>query len=193
MAEGFVREVAHRIFAAEFNESTLQARNGDDQYSPQYLLTPTGAKVNRVFVVGTLTEKGNIGEAMFWRGRIVDPTGAFTVYAGQYQPEAAEVLAKTEPPEFVAVIGKPSTYTTKEGSVITSIRLESLQVVDANTRDRWVVDAARHTTRRLERLHSNDPDAVKAREYYSTNIERYQEMITIALESLRIEKGFLSG
>ena len=193
MAEGFVREVAHRIFAAEFNESTLQARNGDDQYSPQYLLTPTGAKVNRVFEVSTLTEKGNIGEAMFWRGRIVDPTGAFTVYAGQYQPEAAEVLAKTEPPEFVAVIGKPSTYTTKEGSVITSIRLESLQVVDANTRDRWVVDAARHTTRRLERLHSNDPDAVKAREYYSTNIERYQEMITIALESLRIEKGFLSG
>ncbi len=187
MAEGFVREVAHRIFAAEFNESTLQARNGDDLYSPQYLLTPTGAKVNRVFVVGTLTEKGNVGnEGMFWRGRVVDPTGAFTVYAGQYQPEAAEVLAKTEPPEFVAVIGKPSTYTTKEGNIITSIRLESMQVVDAATRDRWVVDTAKHTAKRLERLQSNDPDVVKAREYYSSNVEQYQEMIVMALESLKV-------
>lgn len=183
---GFVREVAHRIFAAEFNSSTLQARDGEDQYAPQYLLTPTGAKCNRVFVVGTLTEKEDVGtEAQFWRGRIVDPTGAFMVYAGQYQPEAAQVLAKTTPPEFVAVIGKPNTYTTKEGNVITSIRPESLQVVDAATRDRWVVDAAKHTSARLAKLQGTEPDAVKAREYYSTDAAQYQEMVHHALESLR--------
>jgi RPA family protein len=58
MAEnnGFVREVAHRLFAAEFRESNLQVKEGSDQYSPQYLIIPTGAKVNRVFIVGTLTE-----------------------------------------------------------------------------------------------------------------------------------------
>ncbi len=90
---GFIREVAHRIFAAEFKDANLQAREGSDQYSPQYLLTPTGAKCNRVFIVGTLTEKEDMGtESEFWRGRIVDPTGAFFVTAGQYQPEAAQVL-----------------------------------------------------------------------------------------------------
>ncbi len=183
---GFVREVAHRIFAAELRDSNLQAKEGQDQYSPSYLLTPTGAKINRIFVVGTLTEKEDVGtEVPFWRGRIVDPTGAFFVSAGQYQPEAAQVLAKTAPPEFIAVVGKPSTYTTNEGNVLTSIRAESLQIVDAANRDRWVVDAARHTLLRLEKLKGNEPDAVKAREHYSTNVETYKAMVAMALEALR--------
>jgi RPA family protein len=75
--------------------------------------------------------KGMTSILHLWRGRIVDPTGAFFVTAGQYQPEAAQVLAKTMPPEFIAVIGKPTTYTTKEGNVLTSIRAESMQIVDA--------------------------------------------------------------
>ncbi|MDP2766983.1 MAG: DNA-binding protein [Candidatus Methanoperedens sp.] len=183
---GFVREVAHRIFAAEFKEANLQVKEGQYQFSPQYLITPTGAKVNRVFIVGTLTEKENVGtEAEFWRGRIVDPTGAFFVTAGQYQPEAAQVLARTTPPEFVAVIGKPSTYTTKEGNILTSIRAESMHAVDAATRDRWVVDAAMHTTKRLAKLQGSEPNAVKAREHYSTNVESYKAMVALALESVK--------
>ncbi len=190
MAEnnGFVREVAHRIFAAEFKDSNLQVKEENDQYLhvPQYLITPTGAKVNRVFIVGTLTEKEDVGtDAEFWRGRIVDPTGAFFVYAGQYHPDAAQVLARTSPPEFVAVIGKPSTYTTKEGNVLTSIRAESMHVVDADTRDRWVVDAAMHTTKRLEKLAGSEPNAAKAREHYNTNAEAYKAMVAQALESVR--------
>jgi RPA family protein len=185
-SNGFAREVAHRIFAAEFKEANLQVREGTDQYTPQYLITPTGAKVNRVFIVGTLTEKENVGtDAEFWRGRIVDPTGAFFVTAGQYQPEAAQMLARTAPPEFVAVVGKPSTYTTKEGNVLTSIRAESMHVVDAATRDRWVVDAAMHTTKRLEKLQGNEPDAVKVREHYNTNAEAYRQMVAQALESVK--------
>ncbi|MCX9009972.1 MAG: DNA-binding protein [Candidatus Methanoperedens sp.] len=183
---GFVREVAHRIFAAEFKESNLQAKEGQDQYSPSYLLTPTGAKCNRVFIVGTLTEKEDVGtDNEFWRGRIVDPTGAFFVTAGQYQPEAAQVLAKVTPPEFIAVIGKPNTFTTKEGNMLTSIRAESLQIVDAATRDRWVLDAAKHTMARLEKLKGNEPDAVKAREHYSTNVETYRAMVAQALETVK--------
>jgi len=38
---GYVREVAHRVFAAELKESNLQSKEGQDQYSPQYLITPT--------------------------------------------------------------------------------------------------------------------------------------------------------
>lgn len=179
---GFVREIAHRIFAAELKESNLQAKEGHDQYSPQYLITPTGAKANRIFIVGTLTEKEDIGtDSEFWRGRIVDPTGAFFVSAGQYQPEAAQVLAKSAPPEFIAVIGKPTTFTTKEGNVLVSIRAESMHVVDGATRDRWVVETADLTTKRLAKLQGNEPDAVKAREHYSTNVEQYKAMVAMAL------------
>jgi RPA family protein len=189
---GYVREVAHRIFAAEFRESNLQVKEGNDQYSPQFLLTPTGAKCNRVFIVGTLTENENVGtEAQFWRGRIVDPTGTFFVTAGQYQPEAAQVLARTTPPEFVAVVGKPTTYTTKEGNVLTSIRAESIQVVDSATRDKWVLETAKLTMARLEKLKGDAPDAVKAREHYATNAAQYKDMATAAVESLRAREGSL--
>lgn len=186
MAESFIREVAHRIFAAEFKESNLVVKEGNEQYSPQYLITPTGAKVNRMFLVGTLTEKEDVGtEAEFWRSRIVDPTGTFFVTAGKYQPDAAQVLARTNPPEYVAVIGKPSVYTTQEGNLLTSIRAETIQVVDAATRDRWVADAAKHTVKRLEKLAGNDPATVKAKEHYSTNVEAYKAMISQALESVK--------
>jgi RPA family protein len=185
---GYVREVAHRVFAAELKESNLQTKEGqDEQFPKQYLLTPTGAKCNRIFIVGTLTETENVGtDSDFWRGRIVDPTGAFYVTAGQYQPEAAQVLAKTAPPEFIAVVGKPTIFTTKEGNVLTSVRAESMHVVDAATRDRWVVETANLTAKRLARLQGNEPDAVKAREHYSTDLEQYKAMVAMALESMRV-------
>ncbi len=191
MAEnGYVREVAHRLFAAELKESNLQVKEGQDQFSPPFLITPTGAKCNRVFIVGTLTEKEDIGtDSEFWRGRIVDPTGAFFVTAGQYQPEAAQMLAKTAPPEFIAVIGKPTTFTTKEGNVLTSIRAESMHIVDGATRDRWVVDTARLTLKRLEKLAGNEPDAVKAREHYKTKVESYKELVNKAVLSLKDDAG----
>jgi RPA family protein len=186
---GYVREVAHRVFAAELNQSNLQTKEGqDEQFPKQFLLTPTGAKCNRVFIVGTLTETENVGtDSDFWRGRIVDPTGAFYVTAGQYQPEAAQVLARTAPPEFIAVIGKPTIFTTKEGNVLTSIRAESIHVVDAATRDRWVVETANLTAKRIAKLQGSEPDAVKAREHYSTDVEQYKAMVAMAVESMRAQ------
>ncbi len=191
MAEnGYVREVAHRLFAAELKESNLQVKEGQDQFSPAFLITPTGAKCNRVFIVGTLTEKEDIGtDSEFWRGRIVDPTGAFFVTAGQYQPEAAQMLAKTAPPEFIAVIGKPTTFTTKEGNVLTSIRAESMHIVDAATRDRWIVETAGLTLKRLEKLAGSEPDAVKVREHYKTKVESYKELVNKAVLSLKDDAG----
>jgi len=81
---GYVREVAHRVFAAELKESNLQSKEGqDEQYPKQYLITPTGAKCNRIFIVGTLIEKEDVGtDSEFWRGHIVDPTGTFYVTPG---------------------------------------------------------------------------------------------------------------
>ncbi|WP_440953414.1 RPA family protein [Methanococcoides sp. FTZ1] len=183
---GYVREVSRRIFAQEFRESSLTFKDGDDQYSPQYLLTPTGAKVNRLFIVGTLIEKEDIGtDSEYWRGRVSDPTGSFMIYAGQYQPEAAQFLSECDTPAFVAIVGKPSTYKTAEGTVLTSVRPESISLVDGTTRDLWVADTARRTLERIRELDSMDPNVIKAKEHYNTDVSHYSSMVKEALKSLK--------
>ncbi|MFC6725032.1 RPA family protein, partial [Halobium palmae] len=144
------REVARRVFAEEFNDAGYTFKESDDERAPVYALLPTGERANRVFLVGTLTEKEDVGDdSEYWRGRIVDPTGTFFVYAGQYQPEAASALRELEPPAYVAVVGKPRTYETDDGQVNVSVRPESITEVDAATRDRWVVETAERTLDRV--------------------------------------------
>jgi len=181
------REVAKRVFAKEFNAANMIYKESDDQYSPQYVLTPTGAKCNRLFFVGTLTEKNDIGnDSEYWRGRVTDPTGAFTIYAGQYTPEAAQALSDIEVPSFVAVIGKPSSYKGQDGNPVITIRPEIIVPVDGETRDLWVQDAIEATAERLQALKAGaTPDAVKAKEHYSTNVEEYKEMLLTAAKSLK--------
>jgi len=180
----YKREVAHRIFAQELRDTTLVLdRDAEDAYAPQYVVTPTGAKVNRVFIVGTLTEKEDIGtDAEYWRARISDPTGTFFVYAGQYQPDATRVVAESEVPEFMAVVGKVGVYTTEDGNVMTSVRPETITIVDVGTRDRWVVETARQTLDRMMCLEESDSPA---NEHYSLDVEQYQQMIKDAVEMLK--------
>ncbi|HTX44521.1 MAG TPA: DNA-binding protein [Methanocella sp.] len=181
------REVAKRVFAKEFDRSSLAYKESDDQFAPAYVLTPTGAKCNRIFIVGTLTEKENIGEEQeSWRARVTDPTGAFVLYASQFSPEAAQSLSDLEAPEFVAVIGKPRVYKTQEGEVLVSVRPEAVLPVDAETRDQWVLDTINATADRLLALKDGaEPDAKKAMDYYHTDIKEYKEMLQTALKSLK--------
>ena len=73
----FAREVARRVYAQELRDSDLSFRENEDQYAPLYLITPTGARCNRVLVVGTLTERDNLGDDVeYWRGRVADPRAA---------------------------------------------------------------------------------------------------------------------
>lgn len=184
---GFFREVARRVFAKELKDSNLASRDENDQYAPQYVLTPTGAKVNRIFLIGTLIEKEDIGtDSEYWRGRVSDPTGSFLVYAGQYQPEAAQFLSECEVPAFVAVVGKTSTYTTDDGNVLTSIRPESIQKVDETTRNLWVLDTAKQTLERIQAIEAEvDQNSKLAKEHYSTDTGSYRAMVKKALESLK--------
>ncbi|RPI37131.1 MAG: nucleic acid-binding protein, partial [Methanoregulaceae archaeon] len=146
----FEREPARRIFASELRECRYQFKDGEDEKSPTFVLLPTGERSNRIFLVGTLTEKTRQGEQnIFYRGRVVDPTGTFFVMAGSYQPEAMQQIARIEPPQFVAVIGKPNLYQKPDGSFMNSVRIESITVVDKDTRDLWVLDAAKQTLDRV--------------------------------------------
>jgi hypothetical protein len=143
------REVAHRLFAAEFDDASLSYSESDEERAPNYVVTPTGARVNRLFAVGVLTAVEAVNEETL-RARIADPTGAFVSYAGQYQPDEMAFLDRTTPPAFLALTGKARTFEPEDSDrVFTSVRPESINEVDGDTRDRWVVETARATLDRV--------------------------------------------
>jgi RPA family protein len=186
---GFEREPARRVFAAELRECRYQFRDGDDEKSPTFVLLPSGERCNRVFLVGTLTEKQRQGDQnIFYRGRVVDPTGTFFVMAGSYQPEAMQQLAKIETPAFVAVVGKPNIYQTPDGAYLISVRVESITIVDRETRDLWVLDAARSTLDRIDAfVQGTAPDAPRIKEHYpSLDPFTFRKMAYEALAQIKI-------
>ena len=146
-----MREVAWRLFAGEYNDANLEVE-GTGERAPSYVVTPLGAKVNRIFVVGVITDIENVGTDLqpMWRARVSDPTGTFHVYAGQYQPEAAAALSKLKPPVFGAIVGKSRVYSPDSGTVYTSIRPEVIKAVDERVRDFWILEACRSLQKRLD-------------------------------------------
>jgi hypothetical protein len=147
------REVAWRLFASEYNDATLEAEGGGER-PPSYIVTPLGARVNRVFVVGVITDVENVGTdgQPMWRARVSDPSGTFHVYAGQYQPEAAASLSKLKPPVFGAIVGKSRIYSPQPGTTYTSIRPETVKAVDESIRDFWILEACRSLRKRLDAM-----------------------------------------
>ncbi|WP_029601698.1 RPA family protein [Halococcus hamelinensis] len=185
-----MRKVARRVFAREFNDATETFKESDEERAPVYVLLPTGERANRVFFVGTLTETEDVGsDSEYWQGRVVDPTGTFYVYAGQYQPEAASTLREIEPPAYVAVAGKPRTFETDDGQTNVAVRPESITVVDAETRDRWVVETAARTTERIQAFEADTNEYARmAEERYDLPLDDYRRAAVSSLESLEEEE-----
>jgi RPA family protein len=144
------RQPAWRVFAGEFNDSTVEIK-GEGDMAPSYVVTPLGAKINRVFIIGVLTDVENISEeGELIRAHISDPTGVFTIYSGQYQQEVTDALSKIDVPTFVAVIGKARTYSPEEGTLFVSIRPERILEVSADVRDHWILETCKNTKDRIE-------------------------------------------
>jgi RPA family protein len=182
----FEREPARRVFASELREARVQFRDGTDEKSPSYVLLPTGERCNRVFIVGTFTEKKRQGDQnIFYRARVADPTGTFSVMAGSYQPEAMQQIARIEAPAFVAVVGKPSLYETPDGTTFVSVRAESATIVEREVRDCWVLDTASKTLDRLDAI-GNTPDSVRAAQEYGIDAAVYRKMVYDALSQLKM-------
>ncbi|AKB82627.1 Glycerol dehydrogenase [Methanosarcina barkeri 3] len=196
------REVAKRVFAREFEAcrefEKLEHSDSEaaDSKTPNLLISPLGLILNRVFVVGVVTELDNIGtQSEMWKARIVDPTGAFTVYAGQYQPEASIFFSTIQVPAFIALTGKARTYEPEQGSIFVSIRAEEVNIVDEETRNRWVVDTAEQTVERLEVFSdalTSEYRGEKLREYLLEKgiSSELTEGIVIALERERSPDEF---
>ncbi len=119
------RETAWRVFATELNSSTLEIKATEEK-APSYIVTPLGAKINRVLIAGVMTEKENTGseEEPMWRARIQDVSGSFYINVGRFQPEAAATMADLEAPCFVAAVGRVRAYNADDGRVLISVRPE---------------------------------------------------------------------
>lgn len=187
----FEREPAKRVFAAELREATRTIKDSADEKSPSYQLLPTGERCNRILIAGAITEKTRAGEQnITYRARVSDPTGMFYINASSYQPEAMLQMTKidTDTPSFVVVVGKPNSYTTPDGRVLVSVRVESIQVVDRATRDMWVADTAKATLKRAGIMFGegfeNIPDAKLARETYPQKKEYWKRMVFDALSKM---------
>ena len=201
------RETAWRVFAGEYNDATFEIK-GEGEMTPSYIVTPLGAKVNRVFIIGVLTDVENISEdGDLVRAHISDPTGVFTMYSGSYQKEITDTLSKIEVPAFVAVIGKVRTYTPEEGTIFVSIRPEKILEVSSDIRDKWILETCKNTKERIEavieaiKLENTSEDNLKnlgvskdlsegifaALKHYGNNInlEKYVRLIHESLQYLR--------
>lgn len=144
------RETAWRVFAGEYNDSTAEIK-GEGEKVPSYIVTPLGAKVNRLFIIGVLTDVENISESgELLRAHVSDPTGVFTLYSGQYQQDVTKTLSDIDVPAFVAIVGKARTYTPEEGVLYVSIRPENIVEVSAEARDQWILETCTSTKNRIE-------------------------------------------
>ena len=144
------RETAWRVFATELNSSTLEIKATEEKM-PSYIISPLGAKINRVLITGVLTEKENVGsdEEPMWRGRIQDVSGSFFINVGKFQPEASAAIADMEAPCFVAAVGRVRSYTTDDGRVFITVRPENIVKIDEKTRKEWILETAKSTWKRL--------------------------------------------
>ncbi len=206
------RETAWRVFAGEYTDSTLEIK-GDGGFTPTYVVTPLGAKINRLYIVGVLTDVENIVEGGdFVRAHLSDPTGVFTLYSGQYQQGVTEKLSNIDVPSFVAVVGKTRTFTPEDsGTLYVSVRPEIVVEVNAKIRDEWILETARHTKDRIEALveatKMNQPSVqeleklgysrslsqgiIAALQHYPRiSVERYIEMIQDALTYILPRREF---
>ncbi len=181
------REVARRVFAKELMSSTYSLKE-EGEKSPVYILTPLGLKCNRVFIVGALTEKTEVGEeGGVWRIRIVDQTGTFTGYVSRYQPDAFEAIAEIDTLTLVAVTAKVRLFEAGTRTLV-SIRPESISETDVESRDYWVVETARATIKRIREMEKGEGENVRlAKEIYGTDLDEYKRAVREALLRLREE------
>lgn len=205
------REHAWRVFATEFNDASFELK-GEGKMDPSYVITPLGSKTNRLFIVGVLTDVEQVSESgEFVRAHISDPTGVFTVYSGQFQPEVTERLQTIEVPAFVAMVGKTRGYKPEDGDMMyASVRPERIETVDARLRDCWILETCKRTKERIEAVHEASQmseniaaELVKVgfpksiaegvelslNRYEYVDVERYKEMLKDALEYVSSNAG----
>jgi RPA family protein len=142
-------EGAVRLFAGEFNQSTLTVP-GEDDKSAAWVVTPSGGYCRHVFLAGALVEVQEQGDML--SARLADPTGGFDLVCGGNNTALAESIRKIPLPSFVSVSGQARLYR-REGKPVLTIRPEQVQVIDRHSRDQWIITTSLATLARLKIMH----------------------------------------
>jgi len=178
------RQPARRMLAQEINASTHTFQESDEERAPMLSLSPTGAAVNRVLIVGALTEARDVGASTeYWRGRVYAGSEPVFVYAGQFQPEAVEFLQQAATPSYIAVVGKLRSYEVGD-RVNVAIDPESIATVDEATREAWLAEAVEHTRTRIAAFERGAARAEVAAEHYGSDLRALEETAADAATEL---------
>jgi RPA family protein len=173
------REVARRVFASEINDATHTFRESDDEYAPRYSLLPTGAKANRVFIAGKLTDVEDVGdETTYLRAKIADPNDdTFWVYAGDDEAACRDRLSRAENGTPVALTAKPRPFQTDGGEMLALLRPERIFRADSETVDLWARDTALRTLERINSFSDSARYGEMAREHYGPDLAPYESAV----------------
>jgi uncharacterized protein len=147
-----LREPAWRVTAREI-ESSLEEERGEGDRAASYLISPFGARMNRVVLAGTLSPAEPVGREdppTFWRSRLTDPTGAVAVTAGSFQPRAMAQLRASPESRPAIVVGKVHLYRGRDGVAYVSVRAEALRSVAEADERALLADIVRQTLDRLD-------------------------------------------
>lgn len=146
------REPAWRIFSGELNLSKKKiVQDGDKAIT--YVLTPLGAKVRRVFVVGVLVDvQPSESEDGFTKAKISDGTSNFFIKASKYQDNIRKILENMVPPLMVSLSGKISIYDPEPEKFWVSIIPENITISDENIRNYWVYTVAKRLKLRINAM-----------------------------------------
>jgi len=181
-----LREPAWRVSAREF-ESSLEEERGSGERAASYLLSPFGARMNRVLLAGTLTPAEPIGREesqTFWRARLSDPTGAVAVTAGSFQPRAMAQLRAARESRPAVVVGKVHLYRGRDGVGYVSVRAEGVRSVSEVDERSVLADVIRQTLDRLDLIERIEKDgAVREEELRADGIP--SAWLRAARDSLR--------
>lgn len=187
-------EGAVRLFAGEWNQSTLVIP-GEDDRSTSWVVTPSGAYCRQVFLAGALVGLQEQGDML--SARLADPTGGFDLVFGGRNTALAESVQKILLPSFVSVSGRSQMYRSG-GNVVLSIRPEHVLVIDRRIRDQWIITTAIATLERLGTMLAalKDPAADtrirQAAAHYSIahkDLAALADMVESALSNVRSPEG----
>ena len=173
-----LREPAKRIFVIEYIDSIMHYKENEaDEKSPVFVVTPTGAIANRILLSGVLVSKeskmskNGIG-GRYYTLRVNDLSGTLLVYVTPYNAEAIRQITEIEEPAFVTIIGKTHIYTPEDSDKpLLSIKAESITVVDENTRNMWILDTARQTLERIQKMRDKTAKNYNVIEEFYGNID----------------------
>ncbi|MFI5415252.1 MAG: hypothetical protein ACHQ16_06280, partial [Candidatus Lutacidiplasmatales archaeon] len=155
------RETAWRVLAQELGASNEEEK-GVGERAASYLLSPLGARMNRVLVSGILSPGEAVGrdpENPFYRAKLTDPTGTVSVTAGGFNPRALAVLRSVTNPTPAIVVGKVHLFRGRDGTAYSSVRAESIREATPEEVRGHLADAVEQTSERIRLLAelSNEP------------------------------------